>query len=415
MSSPSIAAPGERSVPARVEETTFAVILSLSFCHLLNDMMQSLLPAIYPILKASYRLDFAQIGIITLVFQITASMLQPLVGIATDRHRMPYSLATAMGSTLIGLLLLSVASSYHVILLAAALVGIGSSVFHPESSRVARMAAGQRHGLAQSLFQVGGSTGQAIGPLLAAFVVVPWGQGCVAWFCVAALIAILVLTKVGGWYSRHGSAIGPRRSRGRSSAEIPAGLSRARVLAAVATLVLLLFSKSVYTVSLSNYYTFFLMHKFEVSVQAAQVYLFLFLGAHALGTLVGGWVGDRIGRIPVIWFSILGPLPFALALPYVSLPVTVLLTIAIGLIMSSALTAILVYAQELVPGRVGLIAGLFYGFTFGLGGLGAAALGQLADVTSIDTVYRICSFLPLLGLLTVFLPNTRRRFVKART
>ncbi len=389
------------------ETTAFAILVSLSVCHLLNDMNQSLVPALYPILKDSYRLDFGQIGLITLAFQLTASMLQPVVGLVTDRRPQPYSLPTAMGCSLIGLLLLSVADSYPAILLAAALVGLGSSVFHPESSRVARMASGGRHGFAQSLFQVGGSTGSAIGPLLAAFVVAPRGQGSVAWFSAAALLAILLLANVSLWYSRHVSlrGAGARGARGAGYAI----LSRRRVLFTVGVLIALLFSKNVYTSSLSSYYTFYLIHKFGLSVQNAQIHLFVFLGAVAAGTFAGGPVGDRFGRKPVIWFSILGAFPFALMLPYANLFWTGILTVAIGLILASAFSAILVYAQELLPGRVGTVAGIFFGFSFGLGGLGAAALGQIADWTSIDTVYRLCSFLPLIGLLTAFLPNVERR------
>jgi FSR family fosmidomycin resistance protein-like MFS transporter len=390
------------------ETTTFAILVSLSICHLLNDMNQSLVPALYPVLKASYQLDFGQIGLITLAFQLTASMLQPVVGIVTDRRPQPYSLPIAMGCSLVGLLLLSVANSYTLILTAAALVGLGSSVFHPESSRVARMASGGRHGFAQSLFQVGGSTGSAIGPLLAAFIVVPRGQGSVAWFSAAALLAIFLLANVSLWYSQRLSL---RRSSVSGSARGGAYslLSRRKVFGTVCILVALLFSKNVYTSSLSSYYTFYLMHKFGLSVQNAQIHLFIFLGAVAAGTFVGGPIGDRIGRKPVIWFSILGAFPFALMLPYASLFWTGVLTVVIGLILSSAFTAILVYAQDLMPGRVGMVAGMFFGFSFGLGGLGAAALGVIADWTSIDTVYRLCSFLPLIGLLTAFLPNIERK------
>ncbi len=389
------------------ETTTFAILVSLSVCHLLNDMNQSLVPALYPILKDSYRLDFGQIGLITLAFQLTASMLQPVVGMVTDRRPQPFSLPIAMGCSLIGLLLLSVANSYPMILLAAALVGLGSSVFHPESSRVARMASGGRHGFAQSLFQVGGSTGSAIGPLLAAFIVVPRGQGSVAWFSAAALLAMVLLTNVSAWYSRH---LSMRRSGGSSARSAAyAVLSRKKVLGAICILVALLFSKNVYTSSLGSYYTFYLIHKFGVSVQSAQVHLFVFLGSVAAGTFVGGPIGDRFGRKPVIWFSILGAFPFALLLPYANLFWTGILTVAIGLILASAFSAILVYAQDLMPGRVGMVAGMFFGFSFGLGGLGAAALGQIADWTSIDTVYRLCSFLPLIGLLTAFLPDIERK------
>jgi FSR family fosmidomycin resistance protein-like MFS transporter len=396
---------------AGAESTTFAIILSLSFCHMLNDMMQSMVPAIYPILKTNYNLDFAQIGLITLAFQFTASMLQPLVGLYTDKHPKPYSLPIGMGFTLVGLVLMSMAHSYPVILGAAALIGVGSSVFHPESSRVARMASGGRHGFAQSLFQVGGNSGSAIGPLLAAFVIVPRGQGSIIWFSAAALIAIMVLISVGHWYSRNQHLAKPKARKGAVHGQVT--LSRGKVLFAISILVALLFSKNVYTASLSSYYTFYLIHKFDVDVQTAQIFLFVFLAALAVGTLAGGWIGDKIGRIPVIWVSILGVFPFTLALPYANLTMTLALTIAIGLIMASAFSAILVYAQDLVPGKVGMIAGLFFGFSFGLGGLGAAALGEIADHTSIETVYRICSFLPLLGLLTWFLPNIDKKAIKA--
>ena len=391
------------------DTTTFAIILSLSFCHMLNDMMQSMVPAIYPILKTNYQLDFAQIGLITLAFQFTASMLQPLVGMYTDRHPKPYSLPIGMGFTLVGLVLMSMAHSYPVILGAAALIGVGSSVFHPEASRVARMASGGRHGFAQSLFQVGGNTGSAIGPLLAAFVIVPRGQGSIFWFSGAALVAMVVLTMVGNWYShnRHLAKPKPRAASGALHGQVT--LSRGKVLFAISILVALLFSKNVYSASLSSYYTFYLIHKFGLDVQTAQIFLFVFLTALVAGTLAGGWIGDRVGRIPVIWFSILGVFPFTLALPYAGLGWTMGLSIVIGVIMASAFSAILVYAQDLVPGKVGMIAGLFFGFSFGLGGLGAAALGEIADMTSIDTVYRICSFLPLLGLLTFFLPNIDKK------
>src|SRR5579864_5170744 len=380
-----------------------AILVSLSVCHLLNDMNQSLVPAMYPILKDTYHLDFGQIGLITPAFQLTASMLQPVVGMVTDRRPQPFSLPIAMGCSLIGLLLLSVAHNYGMILLAAALVGLGSSVFHPESSRVARMASGGRHGFAQSLFQVGGSTGSAIGPLLAAFIVVPRGQGSVAWFSAAALLAIVLLTSVSQWYSRHLSLRGAGAGSARAAAY--AVLSRRRVLFAIGVLVALLFSKNVYTSSLSSYYTFYLIHKFGLSVQNAQIHLFVFLGAVAAGTFAGGPIGDRIGRKLVIWCSILGILPFTLLLPYASLFWTGPLTVIIGMLLASAFPAIVVYAQELVPGKVGTISGLFFGLAFGLGGLGAALLGQLADSTSIEFVYRVCSVLPALGLLTALLPN----------
>jgi FSR family fosmidomycin resistance protein-like MFS transporter len=394
----------------KVSETsaTFTILVSLSLCHFLNDMNQSLVPAIYPILKDSYRLDFGQIGLITLAFQLTASLLQPVVGMVTDKRPTPFSLPIAMGCSLLGLLLLSVASSYHTILIAAAMVGLGSSVFHPESSRVARMASGGRYGFAQSLFQLGGSSGSAIGPLLAAFVVVPHGQGSIAWFSAAALLAIFLLTNVSLWYARH-PAMAARRGR-RTPAAIPASpLPRGKVIGAISVILILLFSKNVYTSSLSSYYTFYLIQKFNLSIPHAQYMLFAFLGAVAAGTFAGGPIGDRVGRKPVIWFSILGAFPFALMLPYANLMWTGVLSVMIGLILASAFSAIIVYAQELLPGRIGLVAGMMFGFSFGLGGLGAAALGRIADVTGIETVYRVCSFLPLIGLLTALLPSIERR------
>ena len=387
--------------------TAMAILVSLSLCHFFNDMIQSLVPAIYPVLKDSYRLDFGQIGFITLAFQMTASLLQPVVGMVTDKRPQPFSLPIAMGFSLAGLLLLSVAGSYLVILVAAAMVGLGSSVFHPESSRVARMASGGRYGFAQSLFQLGGNGGSAVGPLLAAFIVVPRGQGSIAWFSAVALLAMVVLTNVGVWYSRHPAMLA-RRAR-RAPASAPASpLPRAKVYRAIAVILVLLFSKNVYTASLSSYYTFYLIQKFGLSVANAQYMLFAFLGAVAAGTFAGGPIGDRFGLKPVIWFSILGALPFALMLPYAGLLWTGILSVVIGLILASAFSAIVVYAQELLPGRIGLVAGLMFGFSFGLGGLGAAALGQIADVTGIETVYKVCSFLPLIGLMTALLPNIER-------
>jgi FSR family fosmidomycin resistance protein-like MFS transporter len=388
--------------------TTFAILISLSLCHFFNDMNQSLVPAIYPILKETYHLDFGQIGLITLAFQMTASLLQPVVGMVTDKRPMPYSLPIAMACSLVGLLLLSVAGSYHMILIAAAMVGLGSSVFHPESSRVARMASGGRYGFAQSLFQLGGSTGSAIGPLLAAFIVVPRGQGSIAWFSVAALAAIIVLTYVSAWYSRHPAMLA-RRGRRVPAVVAASPLPRGKVIGALAVILVLLFSKNVYTSSLSSYYTFYLIQKFQLSVPHAQYMLFAFLGAVAAGTFAGGPIGDRVGRKPVIWFSILGAFPFALMLPYASLMWTGILSVVIGLILASAFSAIIVYAQELLPGRIGLVAGMMFGFSFGLGGLGAAALGRIADVTGIETVYRVCSFLPLIGLLTALLPDIEQK------
>jgi FSR family fosmidomycin resistance protein-like MFS transporter len=389
------------------DNTVFAILLSLSFSHLLNDLIQSLIPAIYPILKSSFELNFTQIGLITFTFQCTASLLQPLVGFYTDRYPKPYSLAVGMGFSLCGLLLLANAGDFAGILVAAGLVGMGSAVFHPESSRMARVASGGRHGLAQSLFQVGGNAGSALGPLLAAFIVVPGGQGSIAWFSIAALIALAVLLNVGRWYQSHLAAKAATKSHGAADRHSP--LSSSRIGFAIAILLCLIFSKYFYLVSLSSYYTFYLISKFQVSVPAAQLYLFLFLGAVAVGTIAGGPIGDRLGFKFVIWASILGVLPFTLMLPYANLFWTAVLSVPIGFILASAMPAILVYAQELLPSRVGLIAGLFFGFAFGMGGLGAAVLGQLADATSIDFVYRVCAFLPMLGLLTAFLPNHNRQ------
>jgi FSR family fosmidomycin resistance protein-like MFS transporter len=391
------------------QDTTFAVILSLSFCHFLNDLMQSLVPAIYPVLKATHGLDFAQIGLITLAFQVTASLLQPAVGLYTDKHPQPFSLAIGMASTLFGLLLMSRANSYSLILLAASLIGIGSAVFHPEASRVARAASGGRYGLAQSLFQVGGNAGTAAGPLLAAFIVVPGGQRSIVWFSAAAMLGMLVLFQVGRWYAAHRNA--PlRASGGKARAARAPGppLPRRQVIIAMVVLVVLLFSKNVYSASLGSYYTFYLIQKFQLPVQSAQLLLFLYLGSVVLGTLAGGVIGDRLGRVPVMWFSILGALPFTLALPYLNLFWTAAFSVIIAIIMASAFSAILVYAQDLLPGRVGMVAGIFFGFSFGLGGLGAAALGWLADHAGIEAVYRVCSFLPLLGLATALLPRQPR-------
>jgi FSR family fosmidomycin resistance protein-like MFS transporter len=387
---------------AQMESTAFRVLAAISFCHLLNDMLQSVIPAVYPLLKTSYHLDFGQIGLITLTIQLTASLLQPLVGIYTDRKPTPYSLAGGMAFTLSGLILLASAPSFPMILVAVALVGMGSSVFHPESSRVARMASGGQHGLAQSLFQVGGNAGSALGPLLAAFIVLPGGQRSIAWFSLAALLAIVVLSRVGAWYKAQQRSAA--KSRSRRAAE-DTGLSPKRVAIAISVLIVLIFSKYFYLASLTSYYTFYLISKFHVSVRDAQLYLFLFLGSVAAGTIIGGPVGDRIGRKYVIWCSILGVLPFTLMLPHANLFWTGVLTVIIGIVLASAFAAILVYAQELVPGKVGTISGLFFGLAFGMGGLGAALLGQLADATSITFVYRVCAFLPALGLLTAFLPD----------
>ena len=383
--------------------TAVGILAAISVSHLLNDTIQSLVPSIYPILKSSFHLTFAQIGLIALTLQLTASLLQPAVGMFTDRRPMPYALVGGMAFSLAGLLMLSVAATLGTILVAAGLMGIGSSVFHPESSRVARMASGGRHGLAQSVFQVGGNLGSSFGPLLAAFLIVPRGQSSLAWCALLALVAMVLLFRVGRW-----SAVRrPRtvRPSARVRWEPRPGLSRRRVVFALAVLVALIFSKYFYLASLTSYYTFYLISRFGLSVQSAQIHLFVFLGAAAAGTILGGPVGDRIGPKYVIWGSILGVFPFAFALPYANLFWTGVLTVLIGLILASAFSAILVYAQELVPGQVGTIAGLFFGFAFGMAGLGAAALGKLADMTSIEYVYRLCAYLPLVGLLTAFLPD----------
>lgn len=383
--------------------TAIKVLAAISVSHLLNDTIQSLIPSIYPILKASFQLSFSQIGLIALTLQLTASLLQPVVGMYTDRRPMPYSLVGGMAFSFVGLLLLSIASTLGAILLAAGLVGVGSSVFHPESSRVARMASGGRHGLAQSVFQVGGNLGSSLGPLLAAFVVVPHGQSSLAWCSLIALLAAGVLFQVGRWSANHrppgarAVASGGREGR--------AGLPRRKVFVALAVLAALIFSKYFYLASLNSYYTFYLISRFGISVPSAQLHLFIFLGAVAVGTILGGPIGDRIGPKYVIWGSILGVFPFTFALPYANLWWTGILTVIIGLILASAFSAILVYAQELVPGRVGTIGGIFFGFAFGMAGLGAAALGRLADLTSIEFVYRLCAYLPLIGLLTALLPD----------
>jgi FSR family fosmidomycin resistance protein-like MFS transporter len=385
--------------------TVFSVILAISFCHLLNDMMQSLLPAIYPSLKASLGLSFGQIGLVTLAYQLTASILQPLVGLYADRRPTPLALPGGTLFSLAGLTVLSVAHSYGLLLAGASLLGMGSSVFHPESSRVARMASGGRYGLAQSLFQVGGNAGSALGPLAAAVVVGRWGQSSLAFFALLAVLACAILWNVGTWYRHHGLA---RLTAGAAKQAKEASLPPAQARRGIAILLALIFSKYVYLASLTSYFTFYLIHRFGVSVQVAQLHLFAFLAAVAVGTVAGGPVGDRFGRKYVIWFSILGVLPLTLLLPHVSLYWTGPLSVAIGLMLASAFPAIVVFAQELAPGRVGMISGLFFGFSFGMGGLGAAVLGRVADVWGIETVYRLCAFLPAIGLLAAFLPDFRQ-------
>ncbi|MDB6001320.1 MAG: rosA [Rhizobacter sp.] len=398
--------PSPRSVPGSNDSTQFKVLGAISFSHFLNDLMQSLILAIYPLLKANFSLSFAQIGFITLVYQISASLLQPLIGAYTDKHPKPYSLAIGMGFTLLGLVLLAFAPNYTTVLVAAMLVGTGSSIFHPESSRVARRASGGRHGLAQSIFQVGGNTGSAIGPLLAAALIIPFGQQNVAWFSLTALLAMVVLCWVGLWYKRTTAF-----NKGKPKAKVVTehSLSRNKVIFAIGVLLMLIFSKYFYMASFSSYYTFYLIEKFGVSVQSSQIHLFVFLFAVAAGTLLGGPIGDRIGRKRVIWGSILGVAPFSLVLPHVGLEATTVLSFVIGFIIASAFSAILVFAQELIPGKVGMVSGLFFGFAFGMGGVGAAVLGQVADSHGIEAVYRLCAYLPLLGLLTAFLPDLGRK------
>lgn len=385
-----------------VQPTVIAVLLAISFSHLLNDTIQALIPSIYPLLRESYHLTFAQLGWITFTFQCTASLFQPLVGWTLDRKPLPHSLAVGMGLSLIGLLALSVANNFGLILLSAAMVGLGSAIFHPEASRVAHMAAGMRRGFAQSLFQLGGNAGTALGPLLAAIIIVSRGLGHIAWFSLLALVGVIVLWKIGTWQRNNYHRIVHKAH--------PAGhrhlaLPRSRVILSLGVLVALVFSKYVYLTSLTSYYTFYLIDRFSVSIRTSQLFLFVFLFSVALGTIVGGPVGDRIGRKRVIWFSILGVAPFSLALPHVGLVATAVLTVFIGMILASAFSAIIVYAQEMVPGKVGMVAGLFFGLAFGSAGVGSAALGQLADHTSIEFVFAVCAFLPLIGLLTAFLPN----------
>jgi FSR family fosmidomycin resistance protein-like MFS transporter len=396
-----------QSAPGHQEKQNLVaiVLFGLCFSHLLNDTIQSLIPAIYPVLKTSFNLDFGQIGLITLTFQLTSSLLQPLVGFYTDQKPKPFSLAIGMGVSLCGLLLLSQAWSFGLILLAAGLVGVGSSIFHPEATRLARFSSGGRHGFAQSVFQLGGYMGTAIGPALAALVVVPAGQHSIAWFSIIALLAMFVLARLGLWYKK---ASASRQKKTSSDSINRPVIGRWKVIAIISVLAALIFSKYFYLASISSYYTFYLIDRFHLSIQSSQMLLFLFLFAVAVGTIIGGPIGDRYGRKLVIWFSILGVAPFTILLPYANLFWTCVLSVVIGLILASAFSAIIVYAQELVPGKVGMIGGVFYGLAFGMGGLGSAVLGNLADLTSITFVYHVCSFLPLIGLLTVFLPNLDR-------
>lgn len=405
--SPGVATPHAAApAVAQAMPTRFKVLGAISFSHFLNDMMQSLIVSIYPLLKGEFHLSFVQIGVITLTYQICASVLQPIIGIYTDKHPKPYSLSLGMGFTLIGMVTLAFAPNYASVLAAAALIGAGSSIFHPESSRIARLASGGRHGLAQSIFQVGGNAGSAMGPLLAAWIIIPHGQASLVWFALAAMLAIAVLAQVGTWYKRQHL----ERSTGSKSRAVAASpVSATRVAWSIGILVVLIFSKYFYVASISSYYSFYLIEKFNLSVRSAQIYLFVFLFAMALGTLFGGPIGDRIGRKRVIWVSILGVAPFTMMLPFVDLMWTGILSFVIGLILSSAFSAIVVFAQELMPGKVGAVSGLFFGFAFGIGGIGAAVLGGLADRHGIEFVYRICAYLPLLGMVAAFLPNIERR------
>lgn len=388
-------------------KTVYSVIFAISFAHFLNDMLQSVVPAVYPLVKEEFNLSFTQIGLITLTFQLTASILQPFVGLYTDKNPLPMSLAVGMTFTFTGLLLFSFAGSFGILLLAVGLIGMGSSIFHPESSRVAHMASGGKKGLAQSIFQVGGNAGSSIGPLLAALIVMPYGMQGVSWVSLAAVVGVILLWQVGRWYANHlYLKQPPRTSHGGDTGRI---ISRRRIMGAIGILLILIFSKYFYLASMTSYFTFFLIDKFQVTAQQSQIYLFAFLAAVAVGTIIGGPLGDRFGRKYVIWFSILGAAPFTLALPYVSLFWTIVLAVIVGVIIASAFSAILVYATDLVPGKVGTIAGLFFGLAFGMGGLGSAILGNLADHTSIEFVFQVCAFLPLLGMVTGLLPNVEHR------
>lgn len=396
------ASPAAATSTPQTSPLVMRILGACALAHLINDLIQAVLPSIYPMLKANYGLSFAQVGLITLTFQLTASLLQPWIGYHTDRHPKPWLLPAGMVCTLIGILMLAFVGSFPLILLAAGLVGVGSSTFHPETSRVARLASGGRYGLAQSTFQVGGNTGSAFGPLLAAAIIIPYGQGHIAWFGLFAVFAIMVLYGLSRWYRNHLNLF-----KLKQGGKATHGLSKGRVTFALVVLAVLVFSKYFYMTSLTSYFTFYLIEKFHLSVASSQMYLFLFLGAVAVGTFAGGPIGDRIGRKKVIWFSILGAAPFTLALPYVDLFWTAVLSVAIGFILSSAFSAIVVFAQELVPGNVGMIAGIFFGLMFGFGGIGAALLGLLADSHGIEYVYQLCSFLPLVGILTILLPSTK--------
>lgn len=397
------------TAPAKaiVTGTVYSILFTISFTHLLNDMMQSVIPAVYPLMKTNFNLSFTQIGLITLTFQLTASLLQPFIGFYTDKKPMPNSLAIGMGFTLIGLICISLATSFLTILISVSLIGMGSSVFHPESSRVAYLASGGKKGLAQSIFQLGGNAGSAIGPLLAALIVMPYGQFYIIWFAVAAVVAIIILNRIGKWYGEH-MLLRTQNQVKTANDEKPA-FTRKRIIYSIGILLVLIFSKYFYMASMTSYFTFYLIDKFHITVQQSQMYLFAFLAAVAAGTVIGGPLGDRFGRKYIIWISILGAAPFTLLLPHADLAWTVILAVLIGVIISSAFSAILVYATDLVPGKVGMIAGLFFGFAFGMGGLGSAVLGWIADKTSIEYIFQICAFLPLIGIITVFLPNIEQK------
>ena len=392
-----------KTQPEVVQKTIYSILFIISFSHFINDLLQAVIPSVYPLFKEKFNLTFTQIGLITFTYQLTASILQPFVGMYTDKKSKPYSLVVGMTFTLVGLFFVSIADSFSYLLIAVSLIGIGSSVFHPESSRVAHLASGGKKGLAQSIFQLGGNAGSAVGPLLAALIVIPNGQSYIVWFCVIALIGIFALYRIAIWYTDHLEV--KRRNKTTLQESITHQLSKGRVWLSLVILLVLIFSKYFYMASITSYYTFFLIDKFHLSIQQSQIYLFVFLGSVAAGTLMGGPIGDKFGRKYVIWISILGVAPFTLMLPYVSLFWIGILSVLIGLILSSAFSAILVYATELLPGKVGLVAGLFFGFAFGMGGLGSAVLGKLADLTSIEYVFRICAFLPLIGVIAGFLPN----------
>ena len=395
--------------PQEVQKTIYSILFIISFSHFINDLLQAVIPAVYPLFKEKFNLSFTQIGMITFTYQLTASILQPFVGMYTDKKSKPYSLVFGMTFTLVGLFFVSIADSFSYLLIAVSLIGIGSSVFHPESSRVAHLASGGKKGLAQSIFQLGGNAGSAVGPLLAALIVIPHGQSYIIWFCAIALIGIFALYRIAIWYTDHLEL--KRQNKAAFKEVFTHQLSKKRVWFSLVILLVLIFSKYFYMASITSYYTFFLIDKFHLSIQQSQIYLFVFLGSVAAGTLMGGPIGDKFGRKYVIWISILGVAPFTLMLPYVSLFWIGILSVVIGLILSSAFSAILVYATELLPGKVGLVAGLFFGFAFGMGGLGSAVLGKLADLTSIEYVFKVCAFLPLIGVIAGFLPNIESKKV----